>query len=63
VEIAIDARKGEIVDVIAAAVNFGNDVLDMERGEQLIILMQMTIFASVLSALANLSPDLCADHL
>ena len=62
-EIAIDAGKSEIVEVIAAAVNFGNDVLDMERGEQLIILMQMTIFASVLSALANLSPDLCADHL
>jgi hypothetical protein len=30
----------------------------MERGQRRIILMQMTIFASVLSALANLSPDL-----
>lgn len=62
-KIAIDAGKGEIVEVIVTAVNFGNDVLDMERGERRIILMQMTILASVLGALANLSPDLCADHL
>ena len=57
-KIAIDAGKGEIVDVITAAVNFRNDVLDMQRRERRIILMQMTILASVLSALANLSPDL-----
>ena len=63
VKIAIDAGKGEIVEVIAAAVDFRNDVLDMKRGERRIILMQMTIFASVLSTLANLSPDLRADHL
>jgi hypothetical protein len=25
--------------------------------------MQMTVFTSVLSTLANLSPDLCTDHL
>src|SRR5438132_551884 len=62
-KIAIDAGKGEIVEVIAATVNFGNDVLDVERGERRVILMQMTILASVLSTLANLSPDLCADHL
>ena len=59
-KIAIDAGKGEIVDVIATAVNFGNDVLDMERGQRRIILMQMTILASVLSTLANLGPDLRA---
>ena len=57
-EIAIDARKGEIVDVIAAAVNFGNDVFDVEHRQRGIILMQMTIFASVLSALANLGSGL-----
>ena len=57
-KIAIDAGKGEIVDVITAAVNSRNDVLDVERGERRIILMQVTILASVLSTLANLSPDL-----
>ena len=51
------------VEVIAAAVNFGNNVLDMERGERRIILMQMTILTSVLSTLANVRSDLCADHL
>jgi len=63
VKIAIDAGKGEIVSVIAAAVNFRNDVLDVERGQRRIILMQMTILASVLGTLANLSPGQCADHL
>ncbi|HKZ00830.1 MAG TPA: hypothetical protein VJ180_01235 [Pyrinomonadaceae bacterium] len=40
VKIAIDAGKGKIVDLIATAVNFGNDVLDAERSERRIILMQ-----------------------
>lgn len=31
VKIAIAAGKGKIVDVIATAVNFGNDMFDMER--------------------------------
>jgi hypothetical protein len=44
--------------VVAPAVNFRNDVFDVERGKWRIIVMQMTILASVLSTLANLSPDL-----
>jgi hypothetical protein len=58
VKVAIDTGKGKIVDVIATAVNPGNDVFDMERGQRRIILMEMTIFASVPSALANLGPGL-----
>jgi hypothetical protein len=58
VKIAIDTSKGKIVDVVAPAVNFRNDMFDMERGQWRIILMQMAILASVLSTLANLSPDL-----
>jgi hypothetical protein len=34
VKIAIDAGKGEILDIITTAVNFRNDVLDVERGER-----------------------------
>jgi hypothetical protein len=63
VKIAINAGKSKILEIIAAAVNFGNDVLNMERRKRRIILMQMTILASVLSTLTNLNPDLCADHL
>lgn len=37
---------------------FLNDVFDVEPSQRRIILMQMTILASVSSALANLSPDL-----
>jgi len=39
VKIAIDTGKGEIFDIIAAAVNFRNDVFNVERGERRIILM------------------------
>ena len=62
-KIAIDTGKGEIFDIVTAAVNFRNDVFKMECGERRIILVQMTVFASVLSTLAYLSPNLCTDHL
>jgi len=58
VKIAIDTGKGEIFDIITAAVNSRNDVFNVERSKRRIILMQMT-FASVLSTLASLSP-VCA---
>jgi hypothetical protein len=63
VKIAIDTGKGEIVDIVTTTVNFRNDVLNVQRGKRGIILMQMTVFASVLSTLADLSPDLCTNHL
>jgi hypothetical protein len=53
VKIAIDAGKGEIVDIVTTAVNFRNDVLNVQHGKRGIILMQMTVFASVLSTLAD----------
>ena len=62
-KIAIDAGQGEIVDVIATAVSFGNDVLDMKRRKRRITLVQMSILASVVSTLPNVGPDLGADHL
>jgi hypothetical protein len=63
VQIAIDAGKGKVVEVIGSAVNSWNDVFDVKRGQRGIILMQMTILASVLGALANVSSGLCSDHL
>jgi hypothetical protein len=63
VKSAIDAVNSEIVQVITAAVNSGIDVLDRERSERRIILMQPAILASVLSTLTNPGPGLCADHL
>lgn len=61
-KIAIDAGKSEIGAVIAPAVNPGNDVLDVQSGERRIILMQVTLLASVLRTLANLGPDRSANH-
>jgi hypothetical protein len=46
VKIAINAGQGKVVDVIATAVNLGDDVFNMERSQRRIILMQMTILAS-----------------
>ena len=63
VKIAIDTGKGEIFHIVTAAVNSRNDVFNVERGKRRVILMQMTVFASVLSTQADLSPDLCTDHL
>jgi hypothetical protein len=58
VKIAINAGKSKIFDVIVATVNARDNVFDVERRERRIILMQMTIFASVVSALANLGSGL-----
>jgi hypothetical protein len=54
-KIAINTDESEIFNFITAAVNFRNDVFNVERAELRIILMQMTVFASVLSTLANLT--------
>ena len=43
-----DTGKGQIFDIVTVTVNFRNDVFNVERGERRIILMQMTVFASVL---------------
>jgi hypothetical protein len=50
VEITIDARQGEVVDVIGAAVLLGDDMLDMQGGKRRIILMQLTVFATIAGA-------------
>jgi hypothetical protein len=47
------AGKGEISDIINAAVNFSIDMFKVDRVKRRIILMQMTVFAIVLSRLAN----------
>lgn len=45
VKIAIDTGKGEILDIVSAAVNFRYDVFNVELGKRRIILMQLTVFA------------------
>ena len=49
-EITIDARQREVVDVIRAAVLLGDDVLDMQGGKRGVILMQLTVFATIAGA-------------
>ncbi len=43
--------------------NLRNDVFDVKSGQRRIVLMQMTILASVLGVLANLGSGFRSDHL
>ena len=63
VQIAIDAGKSQVVEDVASAMSFWNDVFDVKSGQRRIILTQMTILASVLGALADLGSGLRSDHL
>jgi len=53
VQITVDASQSKVVEVIGSAVNLWNDVLNVKGGQRRIILMQMTILASVLCALTT----------
>src|ERR1700674_294166 len=57
VEIAIDARKREVVEIVASAMFLWNDVLDVKNSERRIVLVQPAVFASVPGALTSLSSN------
>ena len=63
VQIAINAGKSEIVEIVCSAMYFWNDVLNVERRPRRIILMQMTILADVVCTLSNVCSKLSVDHL
>ena len=63
VQIAIDAGKSKVVEVIASAMSLWNDVFDVQGGQRRIILMKTTILASVSRTLANLGSGLRSNHL
>lgn len=52
-QIAVDAGEGKIANIIATAMLPGNDVLNVEGGKGRVVLMQLTVFATITSALAN----------
>ena len=61
-QIAIDAGKREVVDVVSFTMDRWNNVLNVERRPGRIILMQVAILASVVSALLNVCSNLSVDH-
>ena len=63
VQIAIDTGKSKVVEIVGPAMNLRNDVFDVKCGERRIILMQVTILASILGALTDLSSSPRPDHL
>ena len=54
VQIAVDARQGEVFRIVAPAVDPGNDVLDVEGGERGIVLVKLAVLATVAGAFAHL---------
>jgi hypothetical protein len=59
VHIAVDARQGKVFQVLAPAVDPRDDVLDVERGERGIVLMQLAVLATVFGPLPHLGSVLC----
>jgi hypothetical protein len=53
VQITIDARQGEVIQVIGPAVNFRDDVFDVKRSQRGIFLRQLTKLAAILCAPSN----------
>ena len=52
VQIAIDASQSQIIEVVRAAVNFWDDVLDVKHCEGRVVLVKMAILTSIAGALA-----------
>jgi hypothetical protein len=53
VEITIDASQRQIVEIIAAAMAFRNNVFDMEGSQRGVHLMEAAVFAAITGALTN----------
>ena len=53
VQIAVNTGQREIIQLIVPAVLFRQNVLDVERGQGRLILMETTIFTAVSSTLAD----------
>ena len=61
-QIAIDTGKREVLDIVSPTMDLRNNMLNVERRERRVILVQVTILAKVVSAVSNLSSNLCGDH-
>lgn len=61
-QVAIDAGERKIVGTVGPAMNLRDDVLDMERGQRRIILVQMTILAAIPGTLTDLGSRSRPDH-
>ena len=61
-QIAIDASEREVLDTVSPAMDLRDNVLNVQRRERRVILVQVTILAKVVSALSNLSSNLGGDH-
>ena len=52
-KIAIDTRERKIVEIVGATMLFGDDMLDVELSKRRIVLMQSTVFASIIGPLSH----------
>ena len=61
-QIAIDARKSEILVVVCPAMLLRVDMFDLQSGERRIVLMQASILATRVGPLPNQTFRGCVDH-
>jgi hypothetical protein len=47
VQIAVNASEGQVVQNVRSAVGLWNNVLDMERSEWRVVLVQLTVLAAI----------------
>ena len=59
VEIAVNAGEREIVGVVTAAMDFGDDMFDVQRGQRGIFLAELTLLATMAGALPDAGFRLC----
>src|ERR1035441_3858000 len=53
VQVAVDARQSQVVEVVRAAVNLWDDVLDVKRRQRRVLLMHEAILATMAGALPD----------
>jgi hypothetical protein len=57
VKITVNARQGEIPQIVCAIMAFGNNVLDVEISQRGVLLLQVTVLATVLGSFTNFPSD------
>lgn len=63
VQIAVDARQGEVFQVVASAVDPRDDVLDVEGSERGIVLVKLAVLAAVFGVFPHLGSAPCVHRL
>ena len=53
VQVAIDACQGQVIEVIRAAMSFGDNMFHMKHSQRRIVLVQVAVFTTITGTLPN----------